>query len=367
MAETVLVPTNLTIYKPTNKYYSIGWRINLHYTTSNNFLFIDDKTLFDCDVQVDVVNTFDSVNLKTYNKYSPEVVNYQDGYLFKSYVFEEKSTVEDVTYYCRVRVNSPTYISDWSEISSFDLSKIKWNHDTYLVLGVAADKNTYTKEGVTNVSKVFEAYMRMLEDWKKEKDLINSNVKLSQISDESLYDDLGVLMSYVRDSQRPIYEYRGELLDLWQSYLNTGTEFALNNFIFSLFGTYPVYESLDDRYGWIVHDSQVVNPLSYTNYSIDPYQHYFLNDPNYPELDNYAPEHNSNTFKGNALIMNIYNTYDMPDRMEWVRFVVENLKPVNAVIYIRYLRPSTQTWGGNTYWGCAWYWGQNGGWSQYTP
>lgn len=107
MAEQIQVgiPINLLVYKPQQQTTALCWQINPEISAGLNLL--------DFEVEVDVVNTFDSINKKVYTK--DNVVNFQNGTFFKAFVIDDPLLFETQNYFWRVRVNSETYVSYWSD------------------------------------------------------------------------------------------------------------------------------------------------------------------------------------------------------------------------------------------------------------
>lgn len=114
MAEQIQVgiPINLLVYKPQQQTTALCWQINPESTV--------DLTSLDFEVEVDVVNTFDSINKKIYTK--DNVVNFQNGTFFKAFVIGDPLLFETQNYFWRVRVNSETYISYWSDAQKKDIN-----------------------------------------------------------------------------------------------------------------------------------------------------------------------------------------------------------------------------------------------------
>lgn len=114
MAEQIQVgiPINLLTYKPQQQTTALCWQINPEISAGLNLL--------DFEVEVDVVNSFDSINKKVYTK--DNVVNFQNGTFFKAFVIDDPLLFETQNYFWRVRVNSETYISYWSDAQKKDIN-----------------------------------------------------------------------------------------------------------------------------------------------------------------------------------------------------------------------------------------------------
>lgn len=114
MATQVEIPINLLTYKPQQQTTALCWQINPE--------SIVDLSLLDFKVEIDVVNTFDSINKKVYTK--DNVVNYQDGTFFKAFVINDPLLFETQNYFWRVKVESEDYVSEWSDYSKKSISSL---------------------------------------------------------------------------------------------------------------------------------------------------------------------------------------------------------------------------------------------------
>ena len=148
MPTSTAKPDSTLWYRNSRGTWCVSWRINP--------VVGEDISLMDCELQIDTVSSFNSVNLKSYIKNSPEVINYQNGYFFKAFVFTDRDLLQDVTYHYRVRINSSDYISDWSDTNTFTLTKCSWKTDRDLLVGLLPDDNVWIKEGITTSGKIIE-------------------------------------------------------------------------------------------------------------------------------------------------------------------------------------------------------------------
>ena len=366
MAEQIQVgiPINLLVYKPQQQTTALCWQINPEISAGLNLL--------DFEVEIDVVNTFDSINKKVYTKDS--VVNFQNGTFFKAFVIDDPLLFETQNYFWRVRVNCENYISYWSDTQKketttfikdlqygvpvriqhvgnedselaiekvyatryvlngivyteedfiekvntdygitiflgdlqydidkkinvgndeeivvrmihqarynvlsdgeiqenqiteqelialldtdniyeyvgpqeYDIKNITWYEDTETAENLLPDNYVYTKIGNTNIKRIIEMYMRLIGVFKNEAIQVANNYNYKKIQDKDLYDMLGVLLSYTRNTEEPFVTYKYELYNLWQAYLHQGTIDAINIIIEALYGVVPKVEILKD-------------------------------------------------------------------------------------------------------------------------
>lgn len=399
MAEQIQVgiPINLLVYKPQQQTTALCWQINPEISAGLNLL--------EFEVEVDVVNTFDSINKKVYTK--DNVINFQNGTFFKAFVIDDPLLFETQNYFWRVRVNSETYVSYWSDCvkketnkfindlqynipvriqhvgsgdselviekiyttmyvlngivyseedfinkvntdygitiflgeleydidktidigndesiivrmihqarynvlsngeiqenqitetelmsalenygitdnvyeyvgsQEFNINSITWYEDTETAENLLPNNYVYTKTGNTNIKRIIEMYMRLIGIFKNEAVQVANNYNYKKTQDKDLYDMLGVLLTYTRNTEEPFITYKYELLNLWNAYLHQGTIDAINIIIAALYGVIPQIDILknvvDDK--WTVYEQMellsidgatpLVSPVNY--------------------------------------------------------------------------------------------------------
>jgi hypothetical protein len=137
MAIRVGIPINLLTYKPQQQTTALCWQVNLEIP-----ILLD---ALDFEVEVDVVDTFDSINKKVYTK--DNVVNYQNGTFFKSFVLDDAVLIENAqTYYWRVRAYNEYAWSYWSDVEKHDteqfLNSMEYNKE-FKALNLGSDTPQY--------------------------------------------------------------------------------------------------------------------------------------------------------------------------------------------------------------------------------
>lgn len=137
MAIRVGIPINLLTYKPQQQTTALCWQVNLEVP-----ILLD---ALDFEVEVDVVDTFDSINKKVYTK--DNVVNYQNGTFFKSFVLDDAVLIENAqTYYWRVRVYNSYAESYWSDVQKQEtekfLNSMEYNKE-FNILNLSSDNPQY--------------------------------------------------------------------------------------------------------------------------------------------------------------------------------------------------------------------------------
>ena len=357
-------PSDLYLFKPDRNTFCISWR--------NNPADTDTLSNFEFEIQSDSVSTFDSINLKSY--YTTDTsLNYQRGNFFHGLILNDISSLTDFTLYFRVRIVG-TYSSSWSDYDTWTTAKVTWYADTNLAMGLLSDGNVYSKEGVTNAKKIIEMYMRELQEFKKESALIKRYAGFQNAQDTDLYNLMGDLLQYNRDDSSTFTEYRRELIELWNCYLEGGTQTAIKRFIKALMGVDPVIQLHKNRFGWIVHASQrnpfvVPQPVPANPYT-DPTNHYFTKDSSATEFNTSIPRPQKRMLKGLGFTLLVYNPFNLTTKSNLIVAIVNKLKPINTTVYIEYFKFITgfSYWGGVGYWGDGYWWGDNtAGYVQYYP
>ena len=380
MATQVGIPINLLAYKPQQQTTALCWQINPE-------SIVDLKSL-EFIVEVDVVNTFDSINKKVYTK--DNVVNFQNGTFFKAFVIDDPLLFEEQNYYWRVKIDCEDYESFWSDTQKketntfikdleygvpvriqhvgeddselaiekvyatmyvlngivyteddfiekvntdygitiflgdlqydidkrisvgedeeivvrkihqarynvlsdgeiqenqiteqelitlldtdyvyeyvgpqeYNIKNITWYEDTETAENLLPDNYVYTKIGNTNIKRIIEMYMRLIGVFKNEAIQVANNYNYKKIQDKDLYDMLGVLLSYTRNTEEPFVTYKYELYNLWQAYLHQGTIDAINIILEALYGVVPTIQILKNSVEdvWAVYEQmQLLN------------------------------------------------------------------------------------------------------------
>ena len=366
MTITVNAPSEVSYYQPDRDSFSIVWKMNPQLYLED--ATIEDISLYDFILQIDVVNTFDSINLKEYTTTSPQVT-YQNGYFYKAFVFDNFRAMEDVTYYYRVKVSSTSYLSAWSDIGSFTKDKVTYLADSDFMKNNLPDKNVYTQQGLRNYFTIFKAYAKEVEAIKGELGRVGEDVNFDKTQDSDFYDVLGVLLQTVRNTTRPWIEYRNETLALWESFLKAGTTGGIKKFINSIMGVDTEIITYKNRYGWIVDDVQRAY-IEETNPYWNVIAQYYLPDPAWSSLT-VLPQANSRGEKAFTWVLKIYNPFSVTTRRTMIEYIISKIKPVNTLVYFQYFNNPvlvTAGFGDSFYWGGGRYWGTPELiWTQYFP
>lgn len=138
----------------------------------------------------------------------------------------------------------------------FNINKITWYDDTETAERLLPDNYVYTKSGNTNIKRIIEMYMRLIGVFKDEAMQVANNYNYKKIQDADLYDLLGVLLTYTRNTEEPFITYKYELLNLWQAYLHQGTKAAFDIILETFFGVKPTIQLLKGKVDetWYVYN-----------------------------------------------------------------------------------------------------------------
>lgn len=338
---TVTAPQNLDYYFPDRDTYAFSWQI----------LPGEDDTLLEykCELQTDVVNTFNSINLKSYTASSDGVLNWQVGNFFQGVVFNNKVLLKDLDLYVRVRVNSSLYISQFTEPVKITLKAKTYFADTELLFELLPDKNTYTKNGLTLTKKIIELQARQYADFYGEIQRVKDNINFYRIQDNDLENMLGYYMEYFRDQSEYFIVYRRELLSIWECIRKAMTEDSMIQIVQTFFGTTPDIVYGEKSYGWIIHsgwgypaDIQDPNPDPTPNPPVlpiptpsvfkDPTQHFIIGTMETINTT-YNARLNINGERPFRWQLVIWNSFSVEIPTFFVD-LINKLKPINTVVQI---------------------------------
>ncbi len=355
-AVSTATPTNLNFYQPDRDSYAVAFQISP--------VLGEDITAMQTECQIDVTPNFNSINLQDYNETSPQILNFQNGYFYKSYTFIRRDLFETVTYYARVRVNSSSYLSSWSTPISFTLTVAQWIADAKLLQGLIPTKDTYCKEGLTLSSKILESYAREIQKLKNEITQVSNNINYYLCQDNDLYDVLGTLLQITRDPSRPFIEYRMQLLAFWNAYLIAGAVGAIQAVTQAVLGVPATFLYVRDTWGWIVHDSQTPY-VAGSMPNQDPNAQFFVSDGvTYTDLLP-TPCPSSKYANGLGVIIRIWNAFSLPTNHVLLESLIRKMIPVNVTPHIQYYMWQEGDFGQGSFGGGSF--GEGSGYVQYFP
>lgn len=265
-------------------------------------------------LQIDSVNTFDSINLKEFN-FSNIEKTYKGNIVFSAIVPFNKNKFEETNYYLRIKTISNevvyntvdteerqtiiTIYDDWSDIYRFNIPKNYTKDLVEVMYKMVADFNAYNKEAKSaNMYYIFQAIATQLNtQFKYIVDEKNKNF-INRALPDSLAAGFGVLFKFDNAYGISMEEYRRILHKLIIGYQHGGAWNYIKEVLKYLVGYTPELITLKGFYPWILRRE---NPLSkeYDNPNIPPVQ-----DPDWSIRNYYNPEtnfylfHNKDIYNG---------------------------------------------------------------------
>ena len=257
----------------------------------DKILNFQDK--IDFSIQIDSVNTFDSINLKEF-KFSSIEKSYRGNIVFSTIIPFNNNKFEETNYFFRVKltndsINYNTFSGDvenissiqfedeWSDALSFTIPKNYTKDLVEAMYRTVADFNAYNKEAKSaNFYYLFQALATSL----NEEFTYIQNVKNSKLINKSLPDDLmntfGVLFKFTDAYGLTMEEYRRIIRNLILGYQNGGAWNYIKNVIKYCIGYTPKLVTFDNFYPWILRKSSIEDPIwSERNY-YNPQTNYYL-------------------------------------------------------------------------------------------
>ncbi len=293
----------------------------------------DDDLIF--ELQIDTTDNFATVNLLTVTKQS--AYTFYDGDVVKAFAVKLSKRQSDATYthYWRIRVDSSSHTSDWSETQSLI---VKQNYTKSLAQGMLdelADEFAYNKEASsTNAYVLFRTFARLLDLSKFEAELTADDNSINLARDVALQDNFGSLIEFFKSASQFWPEYRGMLKRIYDAFITyPGTEQGVKNIVSVFTGEEPTLINNPTELGWILDD-------------------YYLYDVNYPALRPNAILYDRD-LKGFGFSVFAHNSWDANIDEDRLENLVSQIVPGIAKSDIEY--PSHQhvsaLFNTNTDWG----------------
>lgn len=300
--------TDLLVIPLEDGLIDISWSIDTNYIRSllldSNIIRIQNfQDNIDFDIQIDTVNTFDSINLKSFNFSNIEKI-YRGNIVFSAIIPFNKNKFEETKYYLRVKINnSPiTYnivrseevqeqitINDtWSNILEFIIPKNYTKDLVEAMYKMVADFNAYNKDAKSaNMYYIFQAVaIQLNEQFKyitdeKNKKLLNKSLP------DSLIEVFGELFKFDNAYGISMEEYRRILRNLIIGYQNGGAWNYIKEVIKYLIGYTPELITMQKFYPWILRKSNIQDPENFSDRNYyNPQTNYYLFTQNYLQAKN---------------------------------------------------------------------------------
>ena len=288
----------------------ISWVIDTN--TLKNLLSLEcDKILnlhesLDFDIQIDNLNTFDSVNLKTFS-FSDITDKYIGNIVFSAIIDFNKNQFEETTYFLRIKIKNSEMncqivnngnvsfetiqINDnWSNTLQFNVPKNYTKDIVEIMYKIVADSNSYNKEVKSaNFYYLFQAFAYNInKEYHSLLDIKNSNF-LFKSKPDYLAKCFGELFKFTDTENISMEEYRRILKNLIIGYQNGGAWNYIKEVLQYFIGYYPELHTFNDFYPWILRTKEMLG-ITQEGTEEEPID-YAINDPiNFADRNYYNPE-----------------------------------------------------------------------------
>lgn len=267
-------------------------------------------------IQIDNVETFDSINLKEYN-FSQVENKYIGNMVFSAIVSFNKNKFDETSYYIRVKIidNEVVYNTvdtqerqtiitirdEWSNIYKFDIPKNYTKDLVESMYKMVADFNAYNKEAKSaNMYYVFQAIATQLNQ--EFKYIIDEKNKcfVNKCIPDYLVDVFGILFKFDDAYGISMEEYRRIMRNLIIAYQHGGAWDYIKEVLKYLIGYTPELITLQNFYPWILRRAN-------TEYTEHPETQTPIPDPDWSVRNYYNPETNFYLFNESGEL-GIYNS-----------------------------------------------------------
>ena len=224
------------------------------------------------DIEIDNVDTFDSINLKQFT-FDALTDKYIGNIVFSAVIPFNKNQFEETTYYFRVKIkNSETtylvndgtsetiQINDiWTEPLKFNVPKNYTKDIVEIMYNIVADSNSYNKEVKSaNFYYLFQAFGYTLnKEFHSLLDVKNSNF-LYKSKPDYLLDTFGILFKFTNVNNISMEEYRRILAKLIVGYQNGGAWNYIKEVLQYFIGYYPELTTFNNFYPWILRTKEML-------------------------------------------------------------------------------------------------------------
>lgn len=283
----------------------------------------------DFDIQIDNVETFDSINLKTY-KFSEIEQTYRGNIVYSAVIDFNKNKFEETSYYFRVKINNSlkdynifidgqealndiSFEDKWTNAYKFTIRKNYTKDLIETMYNMVADFNAYNKEAKSaNMYYIFQAFADTLNI---EFDYIqdtHQNKMINKVLPDELKETFGILFKFTNVYGLSMEEYRRIIKNLIIAYQHGGAWDYMKNVLKYIIGYTPELYTLKNFYPWILRKATIVGydgdePIYDWNRP-DPENYsdrtYYNADSNY-----YLFTENFDKFKNKDLVM-LLNQYE---------------------------------------------------------
>jgi hypothetical protein len=240
--------------------------------------------------------------------------------------FPIRSEGMTIPYFWRVRANSQTVVSGFTDTQTFDRDLSNKQVITTRLFAGYPDFNVYTKDANSTFTfTIASVHSREVEEMDFEAIRTKRDIYLSSVRDESLYNNFGVLYNFQNTGQT-LQEYREQLIQLRGAFQVSGTIGAVQRIVKIFTCTDPIVQEVKDLIGWRIFsptDPELNRP------------HYYIKDPSQPTLSPIITIY-SKAEKAHAFYLTINNSFNLIIDQAFLKSLILQLIPADAKVLIAF-------------------------------
>lgn len=336
-----------------NAVLDLSWQVDTD--TLKNILIEQhiDKVLNFVDtvdflIEIDNVNTFDSINLKQYTFSELDKI-YRGNMVYSAIIPFNKNQFEETNYFFRVKISNIegnfniiahdtltsetiTIEDEWSYPHPFTIRKDFTKDIVEQMYLTVADFNAYNKEAKSaNMYYIFQAFADTL-DKEYEFSLEDKNNHfINKIKPDNIANIFGTLFNFSNSTSINMEEYRRIMKNLIIAYQNGGAWNYVKNVLKYFIGCTPDLLTFKKFYPWILRkqNNVVVDPPIEDRVYTNPSSNYYL----YKDVFDYWKNRNeimllSESFENFTFIVRSNNFFNIKVDTEKISNVLDILKSV---------------------------------------
>ena len=280
----------------------------------------DFQSQVDFVIEIDNVDTFDSINKKSY-LFSELSKIYRGNLVFSTVIDFNKDKFEETNYYFKVKIRNQelsctvvdndeetikgiTFEDTWSGTKPFTIRKNYTKDLVEIMYSMVADFNAYNKEAKSaNFYYIFQSIATQLNEEFHDIQDQKSRLFINKSLPDFLVDTFGTLFKFDDATNISMEEYRRILKQLIIAYQHGGAWNYIKEVLKYLFGCTPELITFNNFYPWILRKAEI------TSYNTDgtPVYNWKRQDPkDFSDRNYYNPNSNYYLFKKDFL--NTYQT-----------------------------------------------------------
>ena len=307
----------------------------------------------DFDIQIDNVDTFDSINLRTFT-FSEQTQKYKGNIVYSVIIPFNKNKFEETEYYFRVKINDSSnnynvILNDeeivldlalndiWSNPFKFTIRKNYTKDLVDLMYKTVADANAYNKEvNSANFYYIFQAIAQTLDKEFKYIQDENDRLFINKSLPDMLVETFGILFKFTNIYNLSMEEYRRIIRHLIIGYQNGGAWNYIKEVLKYLIGNTPELFTLKEFYPWILRKKSIQDPEQWDDRNYyNPQTNFYLykrNSEANPKDKNLIMLTNNET-KNFTFIVKASNFFNLDIDNEKIKTILNLLKSV----YTKYI------------------------------